>query len=209
MSYHFYIITIFSFLKLHPSTSAHTAVSAQQKCISSALAIRDLMNAYRSKWRRIEYQPVEYLQHAAVCLFILLEDLDSPESRQAFVELSIVARAMARRFQLGRGIFRMIQLTARQQEIEMPEEVKSLYQDFELEWIRVGGAQQFSSSYPNFAMSMKSLAASTGRQVVDNDTLKGKTRHSYEIEPDLLTSIAELDLYLKQWDDALKIKNEA
>ncbi|EED20777.1 nitrogen assimilation transcription factor nirA, putative [Talaromyces stipitatus ATCC 10500] len=207
MYYHVYIITIFSYLKAHPSTPANVASTAQQQCIASALAVRDLMNIYRSRWRRIEYQPVDYMQLTTVCLFTLLEDLTSPGSSQAFVDLSVIARSAARRFQLARGMFRLVQLTARQQNITLPEEAQPLYQEFEIEWIRAGGVEQFSSSYPNFSLSMRSLAArnsppqDTGD---DNDS----TKRGMDKRSDLSLSNAELDSFLRKWDDALKIDNE-
>uniref|UniRef100_A0A093VRN9 Nitrogen assimilation transcription factor nirA n=1 Tax=Talaromyces marneffei PM1 TaxID=1077442 RepID=A0A093VRN9_TALMA len=211
MSYHVYIITIFSYLKVHPSAPASLASSAQQQCISSALAVRDLMNTYRSKWRRIEYQPVEYMQFIAVCLFVLLEDLDAPRSSQAFVELSVIARSMARRYQLARGILRLVQLSGREQNIVLPEEAQQLYQEFELEWFRFGGVEQFSSSYPNFSLSMRSLAASNSSPPGGSDDGNddgNSTKQRNDNQPSLTLSGAELDLFVRRWDDVLKIDNE-
>ncbi|GAM37203.1 C6 transcription factor [Talaromyces pinophilus] len=208
MSYHLYIITIFSYLKVHPSTPASTALSAQQQCISSAMAVRDLMNTYRSNWRRIEYQPVEYMQITTVCLFVLLEDLNAPGSSQAFVELLVIARSMARRFQLARGILRLVQLSAREQNIVLPEEAQQLYKDFELEWFRTGGAEQFSSSYPNFSLSMRSLAASNSSPPGGSDDDGDGAKQGSDKRPGLTWSSAEMDLLLRKWDDVLKIDNE-
>lgn len=208
MSYHVYIITIFSYLKVHPSAPASAALSAQQQCISSAIAVRDLMNTYRSNWRRIEYQPVEYMQITTVCLFVLLEDLNAPGSRQAFVELLVIARSMARRFQLARGILRLVQLSAREQNIILPEEAQQLYKDFELEWFRTGGAEQFSSSYPNFSLSMRSLAASNSSPPGGGDGDSDGAKQGNDKRPGLTWSSAEMDLLLRKWDDVLKIDNE-
>lgn len=208
MYYHVYIITIFSYLKVHPSAPASKASTAQQQCISSALSVRDLMNIYRSKWRRIEYQPVEYMQLTTVCLFVLLEDLSAPGSSQAFVELLMIARSMARRFQLARGILRLVQLSAREQNIVLPEEAQLLYQEFELEWFRTGGAEQFSSSYPNFSLSMRSLAASNSSPPGGSEDGDGAKQGGNDKRPSLTWSSAELDLFLRRWDDVLKIDNE-
>lgn len=206
MFYHVYIITISSYLKVHPSAPASTVSSAQQLCISSAIAVRDLMNTYRSNWRRIEYQPVEYMQITAVCLFVLLEDLHAPSSSQAFVELLVIARSMARRFQLARGILRLVQVSAREQNIILPEEAQQLYKDFELEWFRTGGAEPFSSSYPNFWLSMRSLAASNGSPPNGSDD-HGAEQGS-DKRPGLTLSSAEMDLFLRRWDDVLTIDND-
>ena len=208
MSYHVYVITIFSYLKVHPSAPASTGSSAQQQCILSALAVRDLMNTYRSKWRRIEYQPVEYMQLTTVCLFVLLEDLDAPGSSQAFVELLVIARSMARRFQLARGILRLVQLSAREQNIILPEEAQQLYEEFELEWFRTGGAEQFSSSYPNFSLSMRSLAASNSSPPAGSDDDEDSAKQRRDKRLGLTLSSAEMDSFLRRWDDLLKIDTE-
>lgn len=172
------------------------------------MAVRDLMNTYRSNWRRIEYQPVEYMQITTVCLFVLLEDLNAPGSSQAFVELLVIARSMARRFQLARGILRLVQLSAREQNIVLPEEAQQLYKDFELEWFRTGGAEQFSSSYPNFSLSMRSLAASNSSPPGGSDDDGDGAKQGSDKRPGLTWSSAEMDLLLRKWDDVLKIDNE-
>ena len=172
------------------------------------MAVRDLMNTYRSNWRRIEYQPVEYMQITTVCLFVLLEDLNAPGSSQAFVELLVIARSMARRFQLARGILRLVQLSAREQNIILPEEAQQLYKDFELEWFRTGGAEQFSSSYPNFSLSMRSLAASNSSPPGSSDDDGDGAKQGSDKRLGLTWSSAEMDLLLRKWDDVLKIDNE-
>lgn len=163
------------------------------------------MNTYRSKWRRLEHLPVEYMQLTTVCLFTLLEDFEAPGSREAFVDLSLIAHAMARRFQLARGMLRLVQLTARHQNLELPEDVQQLYQDFETDWIRAGGAEKFSSSYPNFSLSLRSLAASSS---VQNSTSSVPCCAGSDKEQELSASSAELDLFLERWDDALRIDND-
>jgi hypothetical protein len=196
LCYHVYILTIFSLLKVHPSAPASASSAAHEHCISSALAVCDLINTFRAKWRRLEHVPLEYMQPLTVCLFTLLEDLHSPSSRRAFIDVSVVARSMARRFQLARGMLRLVQLTARQQNIELPEEIRQVFQEFEREWHRTGAVENFSSSYPNFALSLRSIAASSGASHGAAAAGKGK---------ELFSGSAELDLFLKQWDNALTV----
>lgn len=148
------------------------------------------------------------MQLTTVCLFVLLEDLNAPGSSQAFVELLVIARSMARRFQLARGILRLVQLSAREQNIVLPDEAQQLYQEFELEWFRTGGAEQFSSSYPNFSLSMRSLAASNSSPPDGSDDDGDSAKQGNDKRQGLTLSSAELDLFLKRWDDVLKIDNE-
>ncbi|OKL57382.1 hypothetical protein UA08_07414 [Talaromyces atroroseus] len=185
-------------LKVHPSAPASASSMAQQNCIASALAVRDLINTYRSKWRHPEHVPVEFMQLMTVCLFTLLEDMTSPHSRQAFVDVLVVARATARRFQLARGMLRLVQLTARQQNIELPGETHQIFQDFEREWYQTRGGGKFSSSYPHFVLSLRSIAASSSSNHNHGDKSK-----------ELFLGSAELDLFLKKWDDALTIDTDS
>lgn len=206
MYYNVYIITIFSFLKVHPSAPAEAASIAQKRCIASALAVRDLIHLHRAKWRRIEHWPLEYMQLMTVCLFTLLEDLDTAgSSRQAFIDISVVARQMSRRFQLARGMLRLVQLTARWQKIELPEEVRPVYQDFEREWFQARSKEKFSSSYPNFALALRSIAATSGNnhEHGEND---GSSSTASRKQVSFVGSV-ELDLFLREWDDSLRIDN--
>lgn len=204
MSYHVYLITIFSFLKVHPSAPANASSTAQQRCIASAVAVHDLIQTHRSKWRRAAdlYTPIEHMQLMIVCLYTLLEDLNCPRSRQAFIDIAVAARAMARRFQLARGMLRQVQLTARQQNIRLPEEVRPIFQEFEREWYRTGGVENFSSSYPNFALSLRSIAASSNCGDGNNN---GGNDNNNDKHKELFAGSAELDLFLKKWDDELRI----
>lgn len=198
MRFQIYRATLYSFLKSHPSIPSAAFSAAKHQCISSALTARDLIRIHRAKWRRLEHLPLGYIQPITVSLFTLLEDLETVASRQAFIDLVVLARSMARRCQLARGILRLVQLTARQEKITLPEEVRAILQDFEVEWYRGRDAHKFSSYYPNFAVSFRG-AWKTG---IGNSGAKGdqeeETRRSHGAGG--RERSAELDLFLKKWD---------
>ncbi|KAL4793693.1 hypothetical protein BDV19DRAFT_390898 [Aspergillus venezuelensis] len=82
-------------------------------------------------------------------LFTLLEDLDSPESRKAFIDLCVIARAFSRKWILMKGILRMIQVSAKNEGLVFPDETKALSMNFESLWKKKRDGELFSSLYPN------------------------------------------------------------
>lgn len=95
-------------------------------------------------------------------LFTLLEELDDPVHRSAFVELCIIGRAFSRKWILTKGILRMLQVSAKQNEIVLPAETNALFLDFEQQMWEKGDGERFSSLYPN----PNSLAKSGGERHV-------------------------------------------
>lgn len=87
-------------------------------------------------------------------MFTLLEDLDEEKSRDAFVILSIAAKAFTHRWSLGKGMLRSIQLTSKRMGIQLPPETDALFTDFEYSWSSED-REALSSQYPNFANSVK------------------------------------------------------
>lgn len=198
MRFQVYRATLYSFLKSHPSVPSAAFSAAKHHCISSVLTVRDLIHVHRAKWPRLEHLPLEYTQVITVSLFTLLEDLETVLSRQAFVDLVVLARSMARRCQLARGMLRLIQLTARQEKITLPEEVRAILQDFEVEWYRGRDVDKFSSYYPNFVVSFRGAwradignSGTTGDQEEERWRIHGTRGRERG---------AELDLFLKKWD---------
>lgn len=88
-------------------------------------------------------------------LFALLDDLLNAESRSSFIELCIVARALARRWTQARGILRMMQITAEQRGAPIPSEVRALLADFESQSWGSSDREKLSSGYPNFATILR------------------------------------------------------
>ncbi|KAH8691636.1 hypothetical protein BGW36DRAFT_304596 [Talaromyces proteolyticus] len=199
MRYYGYRATLHSLIKVHPSAPQAASSAAHQRCIGFVLAVRDLIHTHRAKWRRIEYLPLEYTQVIIVSLFTLLDDLATNTSREAFVYLAVLARAMARRFQLARGMLRLVQVTARQEKIALPEEVRPIFQDFEAEWHRTHDLDKFSSYYPNFVVSLRG----TWRTSIGDSETEGYDKQGGAREKHREThqeGSAELDLFLRKWD---------
>lgn len=172
------IITAFAFLK-RPSEdnkedTEDSARRARGCCVSAALEIADLMSIYRSAWG-LERVSTGIIQWVTVTIFTLLEELDTPRNRDAFIELCVVLRAISRRWILAKEMLRLIQLTARNAQISMPEETEALFADFETQAWESKDRDRFSSLYPNFFTSVNNNA---GKQ---NDEI-------------------ELDSFLARWD---------
>ncbi|KAA8643491.1 hypothetical protein EYZ11_009520 [Aspergillus tanneri] len=150
--YHTTVLQIFGFLRFNGATTPldpDTAGCARTICLSTARRIAYLLGIHRDKWG-IDRMSPSTVQWITVSLFTLLEALDTPENRNAFVELCIIAQAFSRRFTLAKGLLRMIQLSANQQQVRLPEETSALFTDFESHSWRNSDAQEFSSFYPHY-----------------------------------------------------------
>ncbi|KAB8068205.1 hypothetical protein BDV29DRAFT_184942 [Aspergillus leporis] len=173
--YHTTVMQIFGFLRSNSGTAldADTAKNAQDLCLSNARRIAYILGIHREKWG-IDRMAPSTVQWTSISLFTLLEALDAPENRKAFIELCIFARAISRRFALGKGIMRMIQVTASQAQVSLPEETDALFLDFETQTWRDKDSQAFSSFYPHFSTVIR----------------QGKAR-----ETDI-----SMDRFLEKWD---------
>ena len=144
MHYHYIASTICGFLKAtataSPSLTPSSASSAgsrsslsrqaDQVCVASALETAGLMDMLRRDWG-LDSITVMMTQFVSVATFVLMEDLQSTASQAAFVELCVAARSFARRWALGKGMLRMVQQTAKEMQISLPEETAALFEDFE------------------------------------------------------------------------------
>lgn len=168
---------IFGFLRSNPNARTDldpaTTDHAKSVCLSTARRISSLLSIHREKWG-IDRMAPSTIQWISISLFTLLEALDNPANRSAFVELCIVARSFARRFALAKGILRMIQLSANQQQVTLPAETGALFTDFESQSWRNNDAHEFSSFYPHFSSVIE----------------QGPAR-----QPDVA-----MDLFLEKWD---------
>ncbi|PLB49138.1 hypothetical protein P170DRAFT_436770 [Aspergillus steynii IBT 23096] len=174
--YHTTVMQIFGFLRSNPSARTDLDPSADHAptiCLSTARRISYLLSIHRDKWG-IDRMAPSTIQWISIGLFTLLEGLDALENRTAFIELCIVARAFSRRFPLAKGILRMIQLSASQQQVTLPAETGALFTDFESQSWRNNDAHEFSSFYPHFSSVIQ----------------QGPAR-----QPDVA-----MDLFLEKWD---------
>lgn len=158
MYYHNIIITMHGFSRTKEKEeeqspiASGTSKQATSIRLSSARRIAQLMDRHRSLWG-LNVFSAGNIQWVTVSLFTLLEDLNDPQNRHAFIALAIAAKAASRRWVLGKAMLRAVQLTARQMAVELPSETDALFTDFESLWTDQD-RESLSSLYPNFAVSV-------------------------------------------------------
>ncbi|KAK9857273.1 hypothetical protein MYU51_020547 [Penicillium brevicompactum] len=153
-------------------TETKTRINNQR--MSSARQVGTLLSQYRSTWPT-ECMPMGMMQYSTLALFTLLEGLDEKQNQVSFVENLIALRALARRWQMAKGMLRLVQLTAIKQEVQLPPESDILLKDFETDW-STNDRKSFSSHYPNFSVAI---------QQQNDDSIDD----------------VELDLLLEEWDN--------
>ncbi|RHZ47722.1 putative C6 transcription factor [Aspergillus thermomutatus] len=103
--------------------------SHQEACLSSARSISQLMRLHRSSWG-VERMPQGTIQPINMALLVLLERLDVPENRDAFINLSIAAKAASRRWRSSKAALDRIHTQAIVHGLHLPTETDSLFADF-------------------------------------------------------------------------------
>lgn len=156
MYYHATIMVLFGLLKTsyrYPSRPMIiTPNEARETCVESAHHIAQIIHLYRSKWG-IELISGTSVYWISIALFVLLDELENPSHRRAFIELCSVAKVLSKQWFLMKGILRMLQITARQMHIILPPETEPLLQDFETDmWRQESGRRRLSSAFPNFSL---------------------------------------------------------
>ncbi|PWY86774.1 hypothetical protein BO70DRAFT_333218 [Aspergillus heteromorphus CBS 117.55] len=131
MYYHSIIMTMYEHLK-HPSPNPHSSQQitsphqVREMCFSSARNIAQLMRIHRSCWG-VDRMPVSNIQCITGGLFTLLDDLEEPRNREAFITLSIAAKSFSRRWESSRVVLQSLRTTARQRGVVLPSETDSLF----------------------------------------------------------------------------------
>ncbi|KAE8313847.1 hypothetical protein BDV41DRAFT_246749 [Aspergillus transmontanensis] len=141
MYYHAILIAIYnphrlSREKLMPYTN-HDTINPSQAltiCLSSACSIGHWMQMYRTTWG-LEHMPIFHIQWVQAALFILLENLQKDDNCEAFIILSIAAKAFSRRFEKAKRLLRSLQDTARELRINLPVEVAPLFIEIDGQWL--------------------------------------------------------------------------
>lgn len=154
MRYYTIILIMFGFVEANVTEGdpeSNSRIKALK--LDAAHNIGTLINRFRLEWP-VECVPGTAMQYCSVAMFTLLENLEDSQNKQAFVECFIVLRALARRWQLAKGILRLIQLTAMKMEATLPTETQVLFKDFEADLWKVEDSGRFSSLYPNFAVAV-------------------------------------------------------
>ncbi|KAL2857327.1 hypothetical protein BJY01DRAFT_202619 [Aspergillus pseudoustus] len=107
-----------------------TTQHAWETCLLSARKIAQLAVVHRSSWG-FDRMPGINAPCIMGALFVLLDALDDPANRDAFISLSISAGAFSRRWECPRAVFRSLQNTARERGITMPAETGPIFMDLD------------------------------------------------------------------------------
>ncbi|OKL58501.1 hypothetical protein UA08_06055 [Talaromyces atroroseus] len=156
MYYHATIMVFFGMLKSSHRYSTRpmtiTPREARETCVESALKIAQMIRLYRSKWS-IEFISGTAVYWVSIALFVLLEELDDPFSRRAFIDICSATKAFSKQWFLAKSILRMVQVTARKMNISLPPETESSLKDFETSiWQQERSRRRLSSAFPNFTL---------------------------------------------------------
>ncbi|CEL04101.1 hypothetical protein ASPCAL05233 [Aspergillus calidoustus] len=143
MHYHNVMIAIYGFLRTRPAyASTGSAWSpepripfiapqqAWEACLLSARKIAQLVVVHRSSWG-FDRMPGANAPCIMGALFVLLEVLDEPANRDAFISLTVAAGAFSRRWECPRAVFRSLQNTARERGITLPPESGPIFMDLD------------------------------------------------------------------------------
>ncbi|GAB1198566.1 hypothetical protein APSETT444_007892 [Aspergillus pseudonomiae] len=121
---------------LMPYTNHDTIDPAQALtiCLSSARSLAHWMQMYRTTWG-LEHIPIFHIQWIQAALFILLENLQKEVNCEAFIILSIAAKAFSRRFEKAKRLLWSLQDTAQEMRINLPVEAAPLFVEIDSQWL--------------------------------------------------------------------------
>src|SRR4051794_21634128 len=148
--------------------------SVKEIRFTAAREVGRLIDVHRTLWGS-DRIPAASMQSCSMPENTLLEYLDNPASRKAFIDFCVVSKAAARLWPSGKEMLRALQVAAKELAVTLPSETDALFSDIESNW-SPRETKDISSKYPNFAIYLKS-------------------KNSNE---------AELDTFLEKWD-ALQI----
>jgi hypothetical protein len=118
-----------------------------------------------------------FAEGVVLALFVLLTDLESEESSQAFFEAAVAVRAASRRFMFAKGMMRMAYLTAVHTHIDLPPRAERLFQDFTEKSWKSEDINLFSSELPNIALMIRPDHVDTGKDEGKYDMVKYTNDH--------------------------------
>ncbi|KAL4905474.1 hypothetical protein BDW74DRAFT_152697 [Aspergillus multicolor] len=105
-------------------------VHAMNGCLSSARKIAQLTLVHRSNWGS-DRMPGINVPYIVAALFSLLEGLDNPVNRDAFISLVVAAGTLSPRWPCAKGHLRNLQSTAQQRKIALPAETGPFFLDLD------------------------------------------------------------------------------
>ncbi|RDW72688.1 Zn(II)2Cys6 transcription factor [Aspergillus mulundensis] len=166
--YHTNVIHLFwSLQSYYLSEGDHEkARSARDFSHQNARHCAQLIAIHRQRWG-IDCMAPCTIQWVTIALSALLGALDSAENRIAFTDLCTTARAFSRRYPIAKGIMRMLQLTAKQMQVTLPEETDALFSSFAAEAWHEHDGEGFSSFYPHWTTVIRHGPARQDDDVLD------------------------------------------
>ncbi|KAJ5753411.1 uncharacterized protein N7511_007564 [Penicillium nucicola] len=142
MRYHNTIILIFGFITpIMRGDEITTNDRIKRLRTASARHIGCILNQFRSLWP-VECMPIAAMQYATTALFTLFEDLEDVENQRFFTDTVITLRALGRRWQFAKGLFRLVQLTTLKENTSLPSDTVAVLRDV---LSRSGGAHKVES----------------------------------------------------------------
>ncbi|THC94082.1 hypothetical protein EYZ11_006452 [Aspergillus tanneri] len=127
MYYHVIIMTICS---LSRAVFGTDHASQDELRLSSARNIAQLLHIHRTSWG-VDRMLVHNIHWIATALFALVDRLDDPSNRNAFINICVTAKAFSRRWESSNTILRSLQATARERNIVLPTETDPLFAELE------------------------------------------------------------------------------
>ncbi|KAL4912908.1 hypothetical protein BDW62DRAFT_193606 [Aspergillus aurantiobrunneus] len=134
MYYHTILTTVYGSLRAQPLYTPNPSVLnpkirdaimypvlSWEVCLSSARKIAHLTLVHRASWG-LDHMPVVNGHCIMAALFTLLEVLDDPINRDAFISLTVATSAFVRRWECTKGLIRNLHNAARQRDAALPPE---------------------------------------------------------------------------------------
>ncbi|KAB8336726.1 hypothetical protein FH972_021035 [Carpinus fangiana] len=133
-----------------PSPVASSHISVQSVSRMAARKIAELHTECHRMYGP-GHTPTVMMQTSSVAMLSLLSDFDDPESKQIFTELCRACFVQALRWPLTRAIFKMVESSAQDLNIALPDECVAIFHHFNsLPW-DWQSKDAFRSDYPNLA----------------------------------------------------------
>lgn len=162
LSYHLSLMILFGFCRYPRNEGLPSSLRrvAKETCVSSARAIASTLARHCEQHGTRPLPP--FIALATQCaLFVLLTDLDSPESADAFITCCRVLELLTQNWKLPRALLRMVSLTASHLGVMIPPAAKSILEKFGSgARITTADGQQMSSGLPNYALLLSEGPAS-------------------------------------------------
>ncbi|KAL4894869.1 hypothetical protein BDV59DRAFT_175146 [Aspergillus ambiguus] len=135
MYYHTILMTIYAPLKIQannadPKPIEITPFDARNVCLASARAVAGLIRIHQKQWG-LDRMPVRNIQWVAAALFTLLDDLEQPDNRAAFISLTVSAKALSRRWGSCKLILQAVEATAHDSKTFLPTETDPLFAELD------------------------------------------------------------------------------